>query len=154
MTEEFDIHEIISDGEGENGGDPDYKKRMGPAFRKISIELTEKDLEGRGARILLLQEIHRLQGEVNIVRRRTKDYTDIKIEAEVLRERVRSFKSHSATETITLIVGGALLGHASRMWEDADWYSNIDAIITLTLGIILLVGSIGFRLFRFNKNDS
>lgn len=107
------------------------------AFDKIGRELSEKELGSPGVQRLLIQELERLQREVDHL----SDYRDRFYEADkgraVLEQRLKVSIASDVTFGVFLTIGAALATLAPAVWD-----KRAVAWVLLGMGVVLVMGGI------------
>lgn len=127
--------DIEPQGDGSQDGAPLSKRK---ALSKLRRELSEDESGTPAVQRMLLDEVERLETEVDELRQFRDRFHSADKDAEVLRERLRE----SVARDGSLAIGAAILGLAPSLWssQPIGW-------IVMALGFVL-VAAVVARRFR------
>ena len=132
MTE-HDAHDVAPEDTGEGSGLSQRKGRQ--AFRKITRELSDKDLANPAVQRLLLDELDRLEIENDQSRSYQRQFHETDKRVAVLEEKSKMTLGSDIVSLACLAIGAAALGYTPVLWD-----SQPSGWIALVFGFVL-VGS-------------
>jgi len=112
-------------------GDDNKSKGKRRSYRGVRRELSEEELKSPVVQKTLLDEIDRLDIEIEEVKGFRDKYYDIDKKEAVLREKFTVHKGYEIASTSLVTGGGIILGFISSIWDNQP-----------TAGIFLVVGSL------------
>ena len=113
------------------------------AFRDIRRQLQETELASPGVQRLLLEDLERAEGQCDILQGYVDRYHEADKRAAVLLEKVRTQTAIEIYFGVGLGVGCAIIGLAPSFWDTTS-----KGPITLTVGILLVIGATLGRLIK------
>jgi hypothetical protein len=121
--------------------EPSVKGRI--SFRQVRRELTEEELSSPAAQRFLLDELDRLDKEVDDLKSIREQFHAADKRADVLEQRLQR---HTALEILSsgaLLAGALALGYAPRVWD-----TGATGPMLVALGVILIAAGIWAKAIR------
>ena len=152
---DFDISPPINgengNGEGEAKQSPDFD-----AFENLiaKLKLREEDITSPATVRLLYQDKRRLQKELTSARKNELLYYSTHAKKLVLKEKLKAARESSIWSSVSLIAGGVLIGQGARA---GNWFTgeyDIDAIVMVGVGCVLLLAAIVIQFLGKKKNGN
>lgn len=134
-----------ADGEREAGSTPVKvpDRKVHRAYSKVRRELSEDELATPGAQRLLLDELDRLQRQVDELSAYRGQFHEADKRAAVLKQKLEVAVAGEIISGICLTVGAALVGIAPALWDKKPY-----GVIVVAAGIVLLVGGVLAKVIR------
>jgi hypothetical protein len=124
------------------------KIRTRRSFAKLRRELTDDELSSSAVQRLLLDELDRLEREVDNLTSYREQYYTAEKERAVLVQKVNQSTANEILFAVTLTVGSAALGYAPSVWD-----SQPSGYMALIFGVVLIVGGIIARVRQGQITD-
>lgn len=116
---------------------PSEQPKGRPSFARLRRSLTEDELSSSGISKILLEDLHRVEGEKGRLLKYEESFHVADKKVAVLEEKLKRSLSAEIISGGTLAVGAALLGYAPNVWS-----SQPSGWLCIFFGSILIVSGI------------
>jgi hypothetical protein len=114
-------------------------------YSNIRREISESDLESPAVQRILLGEVDKLQTKVAELEIVKSSFHSMDKKSAILEEKLKSVNSHEVLYSLSLVVGSAVIGFSSVIWETGYGW------IALAIGGILVVGGVVSRVVKWRS---